>query len=201
MLLILVLFSGVVGEIPIATLAAVLIFAAVSSLRFGRIDTTMRAGLPSRVALVATFAATLLLPVPAAVGIGVVLSLLLQLNQEAVDLTVVRMATGGDGRLVEAPAPETLPSRAVTVLDVYGSLLFAGARTLQARLRTRLAPSGPSSCCASAAGPGWEPRHSLSSPTTPNGSARPAGTSSSAAWSLTSSTRWGGLAASILRTP
>ncbi len=134
MLLILVLFSGVVGEIPIATLAAVLIFAAVSSLRFGRIDTTMRAGLPSRVALVATFAATLLLPVPAAVGIGVVLSLLLQLNQEAVDLTVVRMATGGDGRLVEAPAPETLPSRAVTVLDVYGSLLFAGARTLQARL-------------------------------------------------------------------
>ena len=75
-----------------------LIFAAVSSLRFGRIDTTMRAGLPSRVALVATFAATLFLPVPAAVGIGVVLSLLLQLNQEAVDLTVVRMATGADGQ-------------------------------------------------------------------------------------------------------
>jgi Sulfate permease and related transporters (MFS superfamily) len=33
MLLILVLFSGVVGEIPIPTLAAVLIFAAASSLR------------------------------------------------------------------------------------------------------------------------------------------------------------------------
>jgi sulfate permease, SulP family len=40
MLLILVLFSGVVGEIPGPTLAAVLIFAAASSLRLGRIDTT-----------------------------------------------------------------------------------------------------------------------------------------------------------------
>ena len=134
MLLILVLFSGVVGEIPIATLAAVLIFAAGSSLRLGRIDTVLRTGPPSQVAFVATFAATLVLPVPAAVGIGVLLSLLLQLNQEAVDLTVVQLARGDDDRLVEAPAPATLPSREVTILDVYGSLLFAGARTLQALL-------------------------------------------------------------------
>ena len=71
---------------------------------------------------------------PAAVGIGVVLSLLLQLNQEAVDLTVVQLTRGDHRRLVEAPAPATLPSREVTLLDVYGSLLFAGARTLQALL-------------------------------------------------------------------
>ena len=74
-----------------------LIFAAVSSLRLGRIDTVLRTGLPSQVAFSATFFATLLLPVPAAVGIGVVLSLLLQLNQEAVDLTVVRLAHGNHG--------------------------------------------------------------------------------------------------------
>ena len=134
MLLILVVFSGVVGKIPISTLAAVLIFAAVSSLRVGRIDTVLRTGLPSQVGLLATFTATLLLPVPAAVGIGVVLSLLLQLNQEAVDLTVVQLVRGDQRRLVQAPAPATLPSREVTLLDVYGSLLFAGARTLQARL-------------------------------------------------------------------
>ena len=111
-----------------------LIFAAVSSLRVERIDTVLRTGLPSRIAFLATLAATLLLPVPAAVGIGVVLSLLLQLNQEAVDLTVVRLARRKDQRFVEAPAPTTLPSHEVTLLDVYGSLLFAGARTLQARL-------------------------------------------------------------------
>ena len=134
MLLILVLFSGVVGEIPIPTLAAVLIFAAASSLRLGRIDTVIRTGLPSQVAFFATLAATLFLPVTAAVGIGVGLSLLLQVNQEAVDLTVVRLTHGENRSLVESPAPATLPSREVTVLDVYGSLLFAGARTLQTRL-------------------------------------------------------------------
>ena len=32
------------------------------------------------------------------------------------------------------PAPRALASRTVTVLDVYGSLLYAGARTLEARL-------------------------------------------------------------------
>ena len=41
---------GVVGEIPIPTLAAVLIFAAVSSLRLARIDTILRTGLPSQIA-------------------------------------------------------------------------------------------------------------------------------------------------------
>jgi sulfate permease, SulP family len=134
MLLILVLFSGVVGKIPIPTLAAVLIFASASSLRLGRIDTVLRTGLPSQIALIATFAATVLLPVTAAVGIGVGLSLLLQINQEAVDLTVVRLERDEVGQLVEAPAPATLPTRDVTVLDVYGSLLLAGARTLQTRL-------------------------------------------------------------------
>jgi sulfate permease, SulP family len=134
MLLILVLFSGVVGKIPIPTLAAVLIFAAASSLRLDRIDTILRTGLPSQIAFFVTFAATIFLPVTAAVGIGVALSLLLQVNQEAVDLRVVRLTRAADRTLVETPAPPTLPSREVTLLDVYGTLLLAGARTLQTRL-------------------------------------------------------------------
>ena len=134
MLLILVLFSHQVGKIPISTLAAVLIFAAASSLRVGRIDTILRTGLPSQIAFFVTFAATILLPVTAAVGIGVGLSLLLQVNQEALDLTVVRLTRAEDRTLVETPAPATLPSHEVTLLDVYGTLLLAGARTLQSRL-------------------------------------------------------------------
>lgn len=134
MLLILVLFSGVVGKIPIPTLAAVLIFAAASSLRLARIDTILRTGLQSQVAFGATLVATLFLSVTAAVGLGVLLSLLLQVNQEAVDLTVVRLARDGDHNLIESPVPATLPSREVTVLDAYGSLLFAGARTLETLL-------------------------------------------------------------------
>jgi SulP family sulfate permease len=134
MLLILVAFSGLVGKIPIPTLAAVLIFAAASSLRVARIETVLKTGLGSRVAFLATLCATLTLTVAAAVGVGVLLSLLLQLNREALDLTVVRLTLDRERRFVETPAPRTLASNEVTVLDVYGSLLFAGARTLETRL-------------------------------------------------------------------
>lgn len=134
MLLIIVAFSGVVGEIAVPTLAAVLIYAAVSSLRAGRIDTVLRSGVPARVAFVATLVSTLVLPVAAAVGIGVALSLLLQLNREASDLRLVRLVPTDDGRLLERPAPATLEGGEVTMFDVYGSLQFAGARTVQAKL-------------------------------------------------------------------
>ena len=111
MLLIVVVFSGLVGKIAIPTLAAVLIFAAASSLRTGRIDTIARTGIASRIAFVTTLLATLVLPVAAAVGIGVSLSLLLQLGQEADDLTVMRAQLGDDDRFVEEPAPAKLRER------------------------------------------------------------------------------------------
>ena len=50
------------------------------------------------------------------------------------DLRVVELVRRDDGRVEERPAPRSLTSREVTVLDVYGSLFYAGARTLEARL-------------------------------------------------------------------
>lgn len=134
MLIILVLFSGLVGKVPMPTLAAVLVFAAVGSIRPSRIRTILQSGPSSQIALATTFVATLFLPVTAAVGIGVALSLLLQLNQEAIDLSVVELVPGSDGALREQPAPRALADGQIVVLDVYGSLFYAGARTLQARL-------------------------------------------------------------------
>ena len=134
MLLILVAFGGIVGRVAMPTLAAVLVVAALGSLRVREIDTVWRTGLNSKVAMVTTFLATLFLPVAAAVGIGVALSLLLQLNRGAMDLKVVELRRREDARWEEFPAPVTVPDRAVTMLDVYGSLLYAGARTLEARL-------------------------------------------------------------------
>ncbi|MFD4293793.1 SulP family inorganic anion transporter [Rhodococcus sp. NPDC058532] len=134
MLVILVLFSGLVGKVPMPTLAAVLIVAGIGSIRPAQIRSIISSGPTSIIALVTTFVATLLLPVTAAVGIGVALSLLLQLNQEAVDLRVVRLELDADGRLAEAPVPTELGDREVMILDVYGSLFYAGARTLQVQL-------------------------------------------------------------------
>ena len=134
MLVILAIFSGLVAKIAVPTLGAILIFAAIGSLRLGEVASILRTGRISQVAVITTFAATLFLPVAAAVGIGVALSLLLQLNAEAMDLAVVELIPRDDGRFEERPPPAALTSRQVTVLDVYGSLMYAGARTLEAHL-------------------------------------------------------------------
>ena len=134
MLLVLVLFGGVVGLVALPTLAAVLIYAGIESIRPAQIASIMRTAPGSRIALTATFLATLFLPIQAAVGIGVALSLLLQLRTGAMDLAVVELVPQPDGALREQPPPTKLPSERVTALDVYGSLLYAGARTLQVRL-------------------------------------------------------------------
>ena len=134
MIAILAAFSQVIGLVAMPTLAAVLIYAAAKSLRPRELVSILRTGPTSQIAVVTTFCATLFLPIAAAVGIGVSLSLLLQLNQEASDLKVVQLTPIGDGRWTEHPAPARLPSYRATVLDVYGSLLYAGSRTLQAKL-------------------------------------------------------------------
>ena len=105
MLVILVAFGGVVGRVAMPTLAAVLIVAAIGSLRVRELQTVWLTGLSSQIALATTFLATLFLPVAAAVGIGVALSLLLQLNRGAMDLRVVELRKREDGRFEERPAP------------------------------------------------------------------------------------------------
>lgn len=132
--LILVTLSEAVGSVVLATLSAVLIHAAVGSLRTGALRAILRTGRTSQVAAISTFVATLFLPVPAAVGLGVALSLVMQLNREALDIRVVALTPGPGNTLIEAPAPASLPSRRVTLLDIYGSLHYAGARTVQAQL-------------------------------------------------------------------
>lgn len=134
MLVILALFSSLVKIVPMTTLAAVLIVAAYGALRWGRVVTVWEAGPSSQIALVSTFVATLLLPIAVAVGIGVALSLLLQLNTELMDLKVVRLVRRDDGHFEEVEVPVRLESRVPVLLDVYGSLLYAGSRTIERRL-------------------------------------------------------------------
>ncbi|TFH20693.1 MAG: SulP family inorganic anion transporter, partial [Acidimicrobiales bacterium] len=133
-LAILLVFAGAVGEVVMSCLAAVLIYAASRSIRVAQIAVVWRSGINSQIAVCSTFLATLLLPIAAAVGLGVVVSLLLQLNQGISDLRVVELRRRDDGSFEELPAPPVTPDRRVLVVDAYGSLLYAGARTLQIRL-------------------------------------------------------------------
>lgn len=133
MLAILVALSPLVSKALLPTLAAVLMVAAAGSLRPGTLYDIIRANRSSAIAAVATLVATLLLPVATAVGIGVALSLLLQVNQEAMDLRVVQLLPV-DGGLRTLADPPSLRSHEVSIFDIYGSVLYAGSRTLQTLL-------------------------------------------------------------------
>lgn len=83
-----------------------------------------------------TFVSTLILPVQAAVGLGVLLSALLYINHSSTDVSLVKLAKRPDGLIEEHKAPKQLTSREVTVLDIYSHLFYASARTLEQQLRS-----------------------------------------------------------------
>lgn len=143
MVAILLLFSQLVGHVALPTLAAVLVYAGWRTVRPSAILAIGLAGRIPALAMFATFVAVLLLPVATAVGVGVTASLLLQLNQEALDLRVVRLRDEGAGRFREEQAPTSLVGERVVVLDVYGSMFFAGARTLQHELPDPVGATSP----------------------------------------------------------
>lgn len=137
---ILLAFSGVVGMVAMPTLAAVLIYAGIGAIKPRELVAVARAGRISVLAMGSTFAAVLVLPVAQAVGIGVIASLIMQLNQEALDLRVVRLKPDAAGGFVETRAPRTVSAGQTVVLDAYGSLFYAGTRTLQRHLPTPVPP-------------------------------------------------------------
>jgi SulP family sulfate permease len=130
MLVIVLLVPGLVGQVPMAVLAALMIQAGVSAIDLREARSIWNTGGAARWSIVATFLATLVLSVPVAVAVGVLLTVVLYLRSAASDVSVREIIRLDDGRLAEAEPPALLPSNAVTVLDVNGSLFFAGARTL-----------------------------------------------------------------------
>src|SRR5690606_36695122 len=112
-------------------LGALLILAGLSSIKPAELGLVWAIGWSSQLAAVATFLATLFLPMQAAVGIGVLLSAVLYLSHSSTDISVVELVRREDGRIVENKRPHALLSNALTVLYVYGHLYHAGARTLE----------------------------------------------------------------------
>jgi SulP family sulfate permease len=105
--------------------------ASISTIKPSEARSIWNTGWPSRLAIISTFISTLFLPIQAAVGFGVVLSALLYMNQSSTDVSVVELVKRPDGMIEEHKAPKELPSNKATVLDVYGHLFYAGARTME----------------------------------------------------------------------
>jgi sulfate permease, SulP family len=136
MLLIVLVFAGPVGKVAMPTLAALLIFAAANAIRVQEGLFIWRTGWASRTVAVVTFGATLFLPIQVAIGIGALLSALLHVYSSSVDISLLELVELSDGRVEARPASAQLASDAVTILQLDGSLFYAGAWTLE-----RLLPS------------------------------------------------------------
>jgi SulP family sulfate permease len=143
MLVIVLLVPTLVGRVPMAVLAALMIIAGMSALDVREMRSIWATGGAARWSILVTFVATLLLSVPIAVAVGVVLSITLALRSAASDVRVHEVIRLEDGRMAQAEAPATLPSGKVTVLEVAGSLFFAGARTLGEALPTPAGATRP----------------------------------------------------------
>lgn len=128
------LAPGLVSRVAMPALGALLIVAGASGVKPRELRSVADAGWPSVLAGGTTFVATLFLPIQAAVALGVVLSALLFLGRSSTEVDVVELVERPDGEIEERRPPRQLPSRAVTVLDVYGDLYYAGARTMARQL-------------------------------------------------------------------
>ena len=134
MAVVVIIFPGLVSNIAMPALGALIIVAGVSSLKPKEVAAVFQAGWTSWVVGLATFIAILTLPIQLAVGIGVGLSALLYIVRSSTDISVVELVRREDGLIEESKPCEVLPSNKVTVLDVYGPLFYAGAHTLKSKL-------------------------------------------------------------------
>jgi SulP family sulfate permease len=134
MTLIVVALSGIVAHTVMPSLGAMLILAGIRSIKLSDIVSTWNSGWKSWSSFLSagvTFGATLILPIPTAVGIGVLLSAFLFVTRTSTEITLVELRKRSDGKIEEHQPPKTLPGNQVTVLNVYGNLFYAGARTLE----------------------------------------------------------------------
>jgi SulP family sulfate permease len=131
---IVLLAAPLVERVPMPALAALLIVAGYQGLRIEQAVIAWKTGRISKVVMVVTFVATLLVPLQFAVLFGVGLSILLQTFRQSNKVVVSQWVLQPGGFPLEQPAPKRLPSHQLTLLHVYGSLFFAAAKSMEEML-------------------------------------------------------------------
>jgi SulP family sulfate permease len=132
--LIVLLAAPLVERVPMPALAALLIVAGFQGLRVEQAVMAWNTGQISRVVMLATFLATLAIPLQFAVLFGVAMSILLNTIRQSNKVVVTEWVLQPQGFPLEQPPPRHLPSQRLTVLHVYGSLFFAAARSMEEML-------------------------------------------------------------------
>ena len=115
-------------------LAGLLIVIGFQTIKPTDILTVWQTGLTPRAVMLITFVGTLIMPLQFAVLLGVAISIVLYISQQANRIKLVEIIPQKSGFPVERPAPAILPSHKITLLYPYGSLFYAAAKTLEENL-------------------------------------------------------------------
>jgi SulP family sulfate permease len=132
--LIVLLAAPLVERVPMPALAALLIVAGFQGLRVEQAVMAWKTGQISRLVMLATFLATLAIPLQFAVLFGVAMSILLNTIRQSNKVVVTEWVLQPQGFPIERTPPQRLPSQRLTVLHVYGSLFFAAAKNMEEML-------------------------------------------------------------------
>jgi SulP family sulfate permease len=132
--IIILLFSNLVELIAMPALAGLLIVIGFQTIKPTDIMTVWQTGLNPRVVMLITFVGTLVMPLQFAVLLGVAISIVLYITQQANRVKLVEIIPQKSGFHLERPAPAILPSHKITLLYPYGSLFYAAAKTLEENL-------------------------------------------------------------------
>ncbi len=132
--IVLLLFSGVIEVVPMTALAALLIIVGVRAVNRDSIVAVWNTGMAPRAIMTITFIGTLIMPIQYAVLLGVAISVVSYVYSSSLDVRIVEMVELKDGRFAEVDPPESPKSHDVTVLNVYGSLFYAGAQVVEKML-------------------------------------------------------------------
>lgn len=131
---VLLVLGPLVESVPLSVLGGILIVVGFSAFDLAGMRDVWAASRQAAVIMGLTLGAMLLIPVQYAVLMGAVLSGAQYVHSASRDIRVVALVRVGDGRWSEQAPPEVLPSDAVTVVDIYGSMFYAGVELVDALL-------------------------------------------------------------------
>jgi SulP family sulfate permease len=129
--IIILLFADLVKLLAMPALAGLLIVVGFQTINPTAIQTVWQTGRIPQVVMLITFFGTLIMPLQYAVFLGVAISVMLYVFQQANRITLVELVPVKGGFPIEKPAPRHLSSHKITALYPYGSLFYAAAKTLE----------------------------------------------------------------------
>jgi len=128
----LIAIGGLIERIVLTALAAHLIVAANSLISYKNIKMVWNVGVTAQLAMLTTFASTLLLPLEYSIYVGVALSMVMYIYSSSMNVEITRLLPADNHHYREKDVPNNLSSEnKPIILSVYGHLYFAAVRRLE----------------------------------------------------------------------